>query len=147
MYTYVCIINKSSDSRRKVTQPSPDCRALLVLLYYANSPLYMHEREKEYLSTRFLRAPPCCAVGRFISRRVRATVDVWTFSALTSRRSAGTASLWILSIFTLASWIYTMWPICTMGMRKGEREREERERERERERECVCTLQDHVHVE
>ena len=86
--------------------------------------------ERGYLSKRFSRAPTCCAVGRFTSRRVRVPVDVRTLSALTSGRSAGTASLWISSSFTLASWIYTMWPICIMGKRKGEREIE-RERERE----------------
>ena len=57
-------------------------------------------------------------------------------------RSAGTDSLWILSIFTLASWIYAMWPIFMMG---EERERKrEREREEKREREYLagsCYLQ------
>ena len=78
------------------------------------------EREREYLrnaSYWHLHVVPSAVslAGMYASTAKPALAGSLALPVPTGRRSAGTASLRILSIFTLANWIYAMWPIFIMG--------------------------------
>ena len=80
-------------------------------------------REREYLRNasychRHVVPSAVSLAGMCASTAKPALAGLLALPVPTGRRSAWTASLWILSIFTLANWIYAMWPIFIMGGRQ-----------------------------
>ena len=95
------------------------------------------EREKRELSPlRFIRAPPCCVVGRFIRLLLRVTLEAGSYRCVSVGGSHGSAIDKDSKSMNIVNLHIGMLNSCYVADKQNWRESErEREREKERERE------------